>query len=319
MNMNRNQYLTIALLEGRITRDEERELAQYLHSDATAKDSMHVWDQEWQQLEHQDERVDAMWNKFQQRITTPQTKRIIPMYRRAIRWAAACIVLAVLSVAGVQVVRMYQQPESIVTESGAAITEVALPDGTRVVLNQSSSLTYACEDGRVRRVKLIGEAYFEVKKDPTRPFVVYADGVQVKVTGTHFNVAAYPTDAQCRTTLLEGSVTVSNDQFTSDLVPGDQLTYTSATGAIVKDKCNTEAAIAWMQGRMDYSQIQLGELMGRLSRMYGCEIAMKNTVAAGLDVHFVMNDTLPLRDVLEAFATAYHLNVQTTSDGYIIN
>jgi len=317
--MNRNHYLTIALFDGRITREEERELARYLHGDATAKDSMHAWDQEWQQQERQDERVDAMWSKFQQCVSMPQTKRIVPLYRRAIYWAAACLMLAVMTVAGVQLMRTSQQPNSVVAESGGEIAEVALPDGTRVVLNQSSSLTYACENGRVRTVYLKGEAYFEVAPDKAHPFVVFADGVKVKVTGTHFNVSAYPEDAQCRTTLLEGSVTVSNDLFTSDLVPGEQLIYTSATGAIIKDQCDAQSAVAWMDGRIDYSHIQMGELMGRLSRLYGKDIVLNNDDAKLLDVHFVMNDTLPLSDIIQAMATTYHLSVKTTPTGYIIN
>lgn len=230
--------------------------------------------------------------------------------------------MVALSVVGVYISQLISghsdQPQ---TEWAMAdsIQYLTLPDGSHVVLNHESSLTYAYTNEGVRTIYLIGEAYFDVEKDAAHPFVVHADGVEVKVTGTHFNVAAYPTDIQCRTTLLEGSVTVSNSLFTSDLVPGEQLTYTSATGAIIKDKCDAESSIAWIEGRMDYSHIQMGELLGRLSRMYGKEIILNNDAARCLDVHFIMKDTLPLNDMIEALATTYHLAVETTPNGYIIN
>lgn len=94
--------------------------------------------------------------------------------------------------------------------AGAAISVITLPDQTKVTLNRYSSLTYPDRFKEDRReVQLQGEAYFEVEKDARHPFVVKADPVEVEVLGTHFNVEAYPGDAEVKTTLLEGSVAVN--------------------------------------------------------------------------------------------------------------
>jgi len=260
----------------------------------------------------------AAWLRLQQQATPRCIIRLRTFYRAA----AACVLVAVLSVVAVTLSRRWADSStSMQTEWAMAdsIQSITLPDGSQVVLNQASSIRFAYASKGVRTIYLTGEAYFEVAPDKAHPFVVFADGVQVRVTGTHFNVSAYPEDAQCRTTLLEGSVTVSNDLFTSDLVPGEQLIYTSATGAITKDQCDAQSAVAWMDGRMDFSHIQMSELMGRLSRLYGKDIVLNNDDAKLLDVHFLMNDTLPLSDVIHALATTYHLSVKTTPTGYVIN
>ena len=87
---------------------------------------------------------------------------------------------------------------------------ITLPDQTEIVLNRYSSLTYPERfRGKDRKVQLQGEAYFEVSKDAAHPFKVETGAIIVQVLGTHFNVEAYPEDTQVKTTLLEGSVSVS--------------------------------------------------------------------------------------------------------------
>lgn len=82
---------------------------------------------------------------------------------------------------------------------------VLLEDGTRVWLNADSKLVYPEQFAKDKReVSLVGEAYFEVKKDISKPFMVQADEMNIRVTGTSFNVSGYPTDSVVMTTLDEG-------------------------------------------------------------------------------------------------------------------
>ena len=167
-------------------------------------------------------------------------------------------------------------------------------------------------------MQLTGEAYFEVTKDAAHPFIVQTGEIEVEVLGTHFNVVAYDDNEQYRATLLEGRVRVSNAHFQAELQPGEQLVYTTTTGRTEKSACDADASIAWIDGRMDYSHIPMGELMGRLSRIYGRDIEITDANKKLQDVHFVMNDTLPLSDIMEAFAITYHLNIHRTANGYTI-
>ena len=87
---------------------------------------------------------------------------------------------------------------------------VLLEDGTRVWLNADSKLVYPEQFAKDKReVSLVGEAYFEVKKDISKPFMVQADEMNIRVTGTSFNVSGYPTDSVVTTTLDEGGIVIS--------------------------------------------------------------------------------------------------------------
>ena len=123
--------------------------------------------------------------------------------------AAAAVTLLCLSV---WTAYLYMQPVTIQTVSTLAETRtVCLPDGSTVTLNHYSSLSYPEKfKSDKREVKLNGEAYFEVSKNKKHPFIVQTETIDVQVLGTHFNVDAYQNNPDVKTTLLTGSVAVSN-------------------------------------------------------------------------------------------------------------
>ena len=102
-----------------------------------------------------------------------------------------------------------------------------LSDGTKVWLNASSSITFPTSfAANERKVILTGEVYFEVAKDKTRPFRVSVNDMQVNVLGTHFNVNAYDDEDAVNTTLLEGSVLLTEKDKKVLLKPGQQAQTT---------------------------------------------------------------------------------------------
>src|SRR5690606_22681779 len=102
--------------------------------------------------------------------------------------------------------------------------KIILADDTEVWLNSSSSLRFPNNfNGDERRVELIGEAYFNVKKNSKSPFIVVSKGQQIRVLGTEFNVSAYSEDEITKTTLIEGSIKISTEEGNSKIVlPGEQ-------------------------------------------------------------------------------------------------
>jgi transmembrane sensor len=101
--------------------------------------------------------------------------------------------------------------------------QLVLSDGSKVLLNAASSLTYPAEfNGRYRNVELKGEGYFEVAKNASKPFIVKANDVEVRVLGTHFNISAYSDDANITTTLIEGAVSMNKGKQARLLAPGQQ-------------------------------------------------------------------------------------------------
>ena len=150
--------------------------------------------------------------------------------------------------------------------------KVLLPDGTAVWLNAASSLKYPASFGQLkeRRVMLFGEAYFEVAHNKQKPFVVEAGGQEIKVLGTHFNVNAYADEPQKRTTLLQGSVQVSNGGRILLLHPGEQSQFSSHS--FTSGSADIQTATGWKNGRLAFSRTDIRQVLREIARWYDIEI-----------------------------------------------
>lgn len=162
--------------------------------------------------------------------------------------------------------------------------QLILPDGTKVWLNSDSKLEFPNTFvGDERRVKLAGEAYFEVAKNKAKPFRVEVDRVEVVVLGTSFNIHAY--DEAVKTTLVEGAVKLNVAGKAYSLSPGFEANVDQGGVKIVKSDVYEQ--IAWKDGRFVFREKRLEEVMSILSRWYDFEIFYQN--AAVKDLHFTGN------------------------------
>src|SRR5690606_2960126 len=127
-------------------------------------------------------------------------------------------------------------------------SSVSLPDGSKVTLNSASSIKYDkhFSNGR-REIELIGEAYFDVKKDSLHPFIVETNHIQTKALGTAFNVKAYKGDS-ILVALMSGVVEVSNSVMQSKemLMPGEGINVAVDYAHWEKEKFDVQEALAWM-------------------------------------------------------------------------
>ncbi|MDR1415751.1 MAG: DUF4974 domain-containing protein, partial [Odoribacteraceae bacterium] len=150
------------------------------------------------------------------------------------------------------------------------------PDGTSVTLNAASRLVFPRRFAAgERRVRLEGEAFFDVSPDASRPFIVEAEGLVVRVSGTRFNVSAYPGNAVRHATLVEGRVEVSGDGFSPvGLLPGEQL-YRSGE-AWEKREVDANLFISWLKGKFLFRDTELEEIARQLSRWYDVDVAFED-------------------------------------------
>ena len=145
---------------------------------------------------------------------------------------------------------------------------LALSDGSLVYLNAETSVKYPVVFGESERmVELDGEAYFEVAKDASRPFIVRMNGVDVKVTGTSFNARAYRNEGKVVTTLIEGRVEVNGKA----IVPGEQARYEVGNGNLEVAKVDVEHFVAWKEGYFVFRNERLEDVMRTLARWYKVE------------------------------------------------
>ena len=148
-----------------------------------------------------------------------------------------------------------------------------LADGSRVWLNAETRLRYPVAfAGTVRRVELTGEAYFEVSKDATRPFIVRANGVDVRVLGTSFNVAAY--GAEVVTTLVEGRVAVEAGSERVTLEPDRQAVWDGERMEVRQVDASNYGL--WRKGIFYFEDRRLEEILDALARWYGVEVFYVN-------------------------------------------
>lgn len=158
--------------------------------------------------------------------------------------------------------------------------EVILPDGTKAWLNAASSLRFPTAFiGKERSVELTGEAYFEVVKNKSMPFKVSANGVEVKVLGTHFNVMAYSDEKEVKTTLLEGSVKLSKGSQQVLLSPGQQGTAGEYQTAFNIKEVDVENEIAWHNGLFVFDNENIQTIMKQISRWYDVDVVFHKDAA----------------------------------------
>ncbi|SEO70725.1 FecR family protein [Mucilaginibacter sp. OK283] len=156
--------------------------------------------------------------------------------------------------------------------------QVILPDGSKIWLNAASSLKFPTAfTGSQRDVELTGEAYFEVAKNPSKPFMVNVNALKVKVLGTHFNINAYADEDDIKTTLLEGLVQLTSGNNHNLLKPDEQGIVKGDNIQVVE--VDAERAVAWKNGFFDFNRASIRDIMKQLSRWYNIEVVYNGKVS----------------------------------------
>ena len=219
----------------------------------------------------------------------------------------------------------------VITPIGSK-TQIVLPDGTRVWLNAGSNLTYYSDyNGEKRDVTLSGEAFFEVTKNPNKPFVVKTGKIDIKAYGTAFNVKSYPTDRFVETTLINGVVTIEqvatkktlailkpNQKsifYKDDIRPSltkilkldkqkitkDSIIEVNANENILLAQTNnTESQTAWKEQKLYFTSETFDEIAKKLERWYGVTIHLQNDELLNERFTGKFTHNEPLAQVLEA-------------------
>lgn len=200
---------------------------------------------------------------------------------------------------------------------------VTLPDGSIVTLNRYSTLTYPEQFDATRRdVHLRGEAYFDVRKDATRPFRVLTDDIDVRVLGTRFNVEAYEGDSQVSATLIEGSVSVVPNEHKEApiiLVPNERAVYRRSNHAWVRQPVSDATdETSWREGILPFRNLPLQEIARQLSNAFRTVIRIDNAALQQyrMTATFSYNDTLD--EILVLLCRGRNLACVRQADGSIL-
>ncbi|WP_286858445.1 MULTISPECIES: FecR family protein [Sphingobacterium] len=146
---------------------------------------------------------------------------------------------------------------------------VVLNDGTKVILNANSSLTVGDYD-QLRDVNLYGEAFFDVKKDPSRPFTVHGGGLHIRVLGTSFNVKAYPDIHNTSVSVRTGKVQVDNNEKNlRTLMPDENIVYDRKSSGYKLTNAEYALESSWLSDHVKLDQASFEELNQNFKNFYG--------------------------------------------------
>lgn len=227
-------------------------------------------------------------------------------------WRYAAVIVVLFSVSyfsywrgGISIKEVFS--DIIVEAPLGSRTKLTLPDGTLVWLNAGSRITYSQGFGvGNRKIELIGEGYFEVKRNEKVPFLVKTNSLLVKVLGTKFNFRDYPDDAEAIVSLSEGKVALNNllkKEKEAFLLPNERVVLNKKNGRMHVEYSTVSNALQWTNGYLFFDEELLPDVVKELERSYNVKIQIASDTLNtfrfyGNFVHREQN----IQEVLEALS-----------------
>lgn len=237
-------------------------------------------------------------------------------------YRVAAVLLIPLAIAGIYLTSQNRNTDGSFAEIKAANgsrVQFTLPDGSTGHLNGGSTLKYATNFIKDRKVSLAGEVFLDVAKDRKHPFTVQTKFADVQVYGTKFDVCAYESDHEVSTTLEEGSVRVFNKKTNvySMLVPGEQNVISKKDGNMQNIKVNTELYTSWKAEMLRFNNSTFDEVVKKMERWYGVKIVLDEALQYSENYTFTVR-TESLKEVLQLLSLTTPMNFKIDNDMVLI-
>ena len=274
------------LIAGTTTEEENRQLMEWFRQCASKEEFFMLFETAWKESPDEMPRdvQERMYRRLSRELDEKKTKTIL--LRSRFSWkvwpqiAVACIII----VLGLVNYRMNDKQKQLSTQNFTVLAEkgqrafITLPDSTKVWLNSDTKISYPADYGlKERNVTLVGEAYFEVAKNPDKRFIVEAKGMQVEALGTSFNVNAYQNDNKIIASLFSGSVRVSYDRHVAILKPHESVKVHLLNRSFSRYKDESMQNIAlWRKNEITFDGESLEEITHIMSRLYNTTICIED-------------------------------------------
>jgi transmembrane sensor len=267
--------------------------------------------------------TDKAWLKVKSRMGVQKNPskiisfgiaRPLPIF---LRIAAMLAIVAGLGAAGYYLLFRDKHAGEKIISSAEEVRHASLPDGSTVVLNRNSSLTYS--SGKKRIAQLSGEAYFEVKHDEKSPFIVLAGEITIEDIGTSFNVKAYPGSKTIVISVAEGEVKVSTGEHEcTGLVAGEAAEYDAEKHTLTKSLDDDKNITAYKDKNFIFENTELQVVVKLLRDIYGRNIVLGNEALnkCRLTASF-KNESLD--SILDVIAETLHLQMKKTETEILLN
>lgn len=218
----------------------------------------------------------SSWSSIQIHIRNPWRKIILNTSKYA---AIVVIAMAIGSLINTTIFRNNSSSFTEISVPAAQMSEVKLPDGTRVQLNSNATFKYSSQFGITNRdVELHGEAFFDVKQNKQLPFQIKLKNSKIEVLGTSFNVASFDDELTSEITLIEGSLQINNlaGNQLAILKPGQQIVVNADSEKNTIREVNTEFYMSWRDGKIIFDNETLENIAKKMERWYHVDIEFES-------------------------------------------
>ncbi|MCE5331432.1 MAG: FecR domain-containing protein [Bacteroidales bacterium] len=257
---------------------------------------------------------------------------IQPIGRNRYRRYATAVVIFILLGGGVLHYTQnntFNQPESGVMADAntffqttdAQIKQITLPDGSKIHLNRGTKVSYASNafNRHQREVWLEGEAFFEVAKNPEKPFIIHTGVMTTTVRGTSFNVKAYPQLAENVVSVRTGKVQISQQgKQLAMLTPNEQIIYNTLNNQYKTGVADGENAAGWRDGRLILNSANAEELKLRLKQQYHVDLVIQDKALKDIMLNSSFAKGTSLNEVMNTIADFYNVKYNITSSGQVV-
>lgn len=329
-------------LSGECSGEEEKRAASWLESDAANRRSLDLMRRIWDtpDVPSGESDANALWRELAERagivcttgrLEPAKIRRFIPRLavpeclRRpaAVRYLrVAAVLLAILSIPYFYLKFTGPRGMEEVLVANGEREELTLPDGTAVTLDSGSLFRYPGKFAEERReVFLDGEGYFAVRPDQEKPFLVHADGAEVRVLGTEFNVRAWPMEKRVEVVVAEGSVSFSPvSAIPTDggvTISGGQMSVLGGNGMPSPPRdVDVEKYLGWVKRELYFESVPLRQVLDQLERWYDLSIRVGDPEIES-DLITVYIENKPIEDNLETIALIMNMEFEITGNDVI--
>nr|WKN34843.1 DUF4974 domain-containing protein [Tunicatimonas sp. TK19036] len=332
-------HLLNKFYQGKCSAEEKALVIRWLEEEEQDEDFMQQLADHWEEYEElpNDHDAPAILKNIQARIQAEEQNprlfseptqtpiSIRPGYSNWLRAAAILIVGLGIGWASYQFLAESMprpSPQTMIrkdVESGQKLT-VNLSDGTQVILNAESTLTYPEKFSTDKReVVLVGEAFFDVARDSSRPFTIKAQDISVTVLGTSFNVNAYEGDSTLSVAVATGQVKVDKPAHqTYFLEPGKELKYQPKLDRFEMTDYDKMERLAWKEGILYFKDASLPEVAKTLERWYGVDIVIDGDYGDDW-LYSGVFERQSLENVLEGMSYVQHFDFEIDNKHVIIS
>ena len=238
-----------------------------------------------------------------------QTAKIVPMWRRLVSIAAIAIPLMV---GAFFLFQFLNQNKTITYQATNAIKEIQLEDGSTISLNQNSELEVAANFNETdRKVKLNGEAFFDVAKDQEKAFIIQVDEMKITVLGTSFNIKE--NENQLTVTVISGTVKVESETNSITLNKNEKAIYLKKNKELSQNSIYNKNDTSWKTGVFTFRSQPIGEVLYELENIFSKKITLEDSRIEKCGVSIVVNTT-DFQTVLKKVADAVNCEIKKTDD-----